>query len=111
MAEDETTSADRGRLPTEPEAGPARHGSADVIERLLQDGGLEPALEAADDLADDRAAWDRGLAILEARDDVPGMAAWTAAMRSHFPGSRRPTPGPPPTRTGPKPACRCGRPP
>src|SRR5208337_2200920 len=50
---------------------------ADVIERLLQDGGLEPALEAADDLADDRAAWDRGLAILEARDDVPGMAAWT----------------------------------
>src|SRR5271165_4707596 len=89
MAEDETTSADQGRLPAEPEADPARHGSADAIERLLQDGGLEPGLEAADELADDRAAWDRGMAVLEARDDVPGMAAWTAAMRSHFPDDPR----------------------
>jgi tetratricopeptide (TPR) repeat protein len=63
--------------------------SADRIERMLLDDGIEAALEAADELADDRGAWDRGLAVLEAHGFVPGMAVWTAAMRSHFPDDVR----------------------
>ena len=64
---------------------PTEPSGVDRIDILLQDGGLASALEEANALGMDRGAWDRGLAILEALDAVPAIAAWTAAMRVYFP--------------------------
>ncbi|MBV8069770.1 MAG: hypothetical protein JO270_07695, partial [Acidobacteriaceae bacterium] len=83
-------SAEHDLAPAElPPVRPLEHRSADRIEPLLQDGDLASALKEADALGANREAWDRGLAILERLDDVPVIAAWTAAMRTYFPEDAR----------------------